>query len=282
MGVVVPGYAADVLLARKARTNFKDELVQERDVRGEANVRVTSAYFSFADVRPVLMLDGRVEAVRGIFPSGVREVEFLEEYLQPNVSVTYDLTNEELAKMCLYGLFDYGRKGPEVPDIFIDNVFELPVTCNCACLEPDDEKDTAPLLFVQIKDPLSMHTSSEESGYEIQDYFEIDKSKVMEDVIPELEDEQEEEISVLREPEPEIVDESEPEEEAVEDEGPPMSNEDMALASMFADIENMFSQKEGERKVVAKPVTKNKKPASMPTTGVSFDDEDMHELDFGD
>lgn len=277
MGVVVPGYSADGLLARKARSSFQNSLVQERDVRGEANVRVTSAYFSFADVRPVLMLDGRVESVRGIFPFDVREVEFLEEYLQPEVSVSYNLTNEELAKLCMYGLFDHGRRGPEVPEIFIDNIFELPVTCDCVGLEPSEEEEKAPLLFVQVKDPLQMQTSSEESGYEIQDYFEIDKNKVLEGVIPDLEDDAEEEMSVLRDPEPEIQDDNQ-EDEVVEEETPKMSNEEAALAAMFADIESSFAKKDAERaRMAVEPKPKN----PMPTHGIQqFGDEDMHELDF--
>ena len=246
MGVVIPGYSADGLLANKASVDFREALQHEQDIKADANVRVTTAYFSYADVRPSLMLDGRVEAVRGVFPFDVREIEFLEEYLQPEVSIRYELTNEELAKLCLYGLFDHGTTGPAVPELFLDNIFEIPMQCDCAALPPSSSED-APLLFVKVQDPYSMTTSSEESGYDIQAYFDIESEKVDDTMLDfdmsdeaELEDDvfimDQEEIMAIQDDVPEVV---EPEEEI--DDSP--TNEERELQSIFASIEDTLKLK---------------------------------------
>lgn len=255
MGFIVPGYSSDGLLAKKAQVNFREDLVREHDIAAEGKVRVTSAYFTFADVRPALMLEGRVEAVEGIFPFEVREIEFLEEYLQPKVSIHYDLTNEELSKLCLYGLFDHGREGPEPPELFIDNVFEIPMKCDCTGLEPGMDED-APLLFINIQDPFSMTTSSEESGYDIQMYFEPEVEPEVEGVMYDLEDEAEMEDDIFRIVEPErdeVVPEAEEEQaEDVEPEDDGLTNEERDLQNMFADIETTLNFKRPKAKPVEK------------------------------
>lgn len=262
MGFVIPGYSSDGLLARKAKVDFRDDLIHEKDITAEANVRVTAAYFSYDDVRPGLMLDGRIEAVRGEFPFDVHEIEFLEEYLQPQVSIRYELTNEELAKLCLYGLFDHGREGPQVPDLFLDNIFEIPMECDCTALPPEDQ-DSAPLMFVHVQDPFSMTTSSEESGYDIKEYFDIEPEREMEGAMldldmtdeAELEDDifrvDQEQIEAPIEDEPEEALDDEPEDED-------MTSEERELQNIFASIEQtldikrpakMDDQRSGERDI---------------------------------
>ena len=157
-------------LFHMAKNRFMREMQYGSRIPCEADVFVTNAFIdksSWRDQnRPYLALQGEVRNIRGEFPCSVSEVSFDESSNRPHVEYAYELTNDELATLCKAGLYDPGFS---CPDIFFSNTFQLPLTCDCAALPPEQEEDV-PLLFVSVNEPTNLKTSSLQSGYDIGQY----------------------------------------------------------------------------------------------------------------
>lgn len=241
-------------LFHMAENRFVHEMEHEKNLPCEGDVYVTNAFIRLSGwrehFRPCLALQGEVRSIRGDFPCGVSEVSFGDGPERPKVSYEYKLTNRELAKLCMSGMFDDGFR---CPDIFFHNTFQLPMTCDCSALPPEQGEDV-PLLFVNINKPQNLVTSSLESGYTIDDYFvEKQESKELYQTREEFGDE------LVAEAEPheapvvvaDIVDElmpatltpDEPEPEVVEEE---LSEEEKELRKSLARIEARKKQAEAE------------------------------------
>lgn len=117
--------------------------------------------------RPYLSLIGRVAEIRGDFPFDVSTVRFAEAEDRPAVTYRYELSRTNLVEMCAKGMFEPGF---EVPDVIRDNDFELPCSVSCAALAPGLDGEP-PVVFVDV-DAESLSCGDDESGYDIDTYFE--------------------------------------------------------------------------------------------------------------
>lgn len=117
--------------------------------------------------RPYLSLVGRVAEIRGEFPFDVSTVRFAEAEDRPTVTYRYELSRTNLVEMCAKGMFEPGF---EVPDVIRDNDFELPCSVSCAALAPGRGGEP-PVVFVDV-DAESLTCGDDESGYDIDTYFE--------------------------------------------------------------------------------------------------------------
>lgn len=214
----------------------------------EGDVYVTDAFIRNMgwrdNYRPCLVLMGEVREVRGEFPCGITAAEFGDGPDRPKVTYEYMLTNKELAKLCLAGMFDDDFHCPE---IFFNNTFQLPMTCNCSALAPELDEDV-PLLFVDINKPESLTTSSARSGYSIDEYFQAKPeaedyvSAALEDDImfaeQDIADEAEiEAADIMEEAVQDIVELSEVEHDEPEEEVVELTEEDVLLNESLARIE---------------------------------------------
>ncbi len=139
-------------------------------VQGEAQVFVYRADLLFKSraehFRPYLDMQGEVRSIRGSFPGGVSEIKFSQERgTCPKVAYQYDFDDSELSEMCLKGLYNNEFT---TPDIFNENMFELPVSVTAAVIRDND----VPVVFADIEDAMSMSISHETCGYRLGDYFE--------------------------------------------------------------------------------------------------------------
>lgn len=244
-------------LFHMAANRYVHEMEHVSNLPCEGDVYVTNAFIRRTGLRenyrPCLALIGEVKQIKGQFPCGVSVVEFGDGPDRPKVSYEYRLTNKELAKLCMAGMFDDGFR---CPDVFFHNTFQLPMTCDCSALPPETEDDV-PLLFVNINKPNMLTTSSRQSGYEIDEYFH---EKPEEEYGPEVADEEDivEDLrpDVVPEPAPsyvpDIVDDyvsDEPASVVTENRSfMELTDEDKLLDQALARIENRKKKKLEEEK----------------------------------
>lgn len=170
----IPGKTMDDHLADVAQRLPADNVSLLRDVDCEADVVTTEAMLHFrSDTdptypnRPYLRFLGEARALRGDLSHGVREIEFQERSGIP-VDVFYEFTDEEISDMALKGLFN---KGFETPDIFKENLVEIPVKANLAIVEPY-VTEGVPIIFADIEGRKEIQISEQTCGYRFGDYFE--------------------------------------------------------------------------------------------------------------
>lgn len=163
-------------LAHIANTEFQDRLQSASDIKCTAFFRCRQALLRYGTAdnlhRPYLYLKGNVSSISGDFPCNINEIALGEQdsMKNPGPVAVYqlDFNQDELARLCSKGLF---TKDFKCPDIFIDNDFELPLTCDCKYLEPEQEED-APIFIIDIKNQYNMIMNSADTGYDLPDYFD--------------------------------------------------------------------------------------------------------------
>ena len=98
---------------------------------------------------------------------GIDALTFPED-MGLQTDVFYKFNRKELTEMVKKGYFD---EGFQMPDIFYDNDFELPMSCNLMMVQPD-RAGTPPIIFVGLNNPREMEFTAESSGYDLGSYFE--------------------------------------------------------------------------------------------------------------
>lgn len=174
-------------LARTAAARFPGEMQYVSGLPCEAVVHLEQAYMCYGSGygsdgsthRPYLRMVGQVSELRGEFPGGITEVAFNgkaadgrvvdDDIYCPRVDYQYQFSDEELAALCLKGLFNEGFEAP-VWFSGQETSFELPLTCECSMLPPETKEDV-PLLFVSIEKPYLLETDGYHSGYNLTEYF---------------------------------------------------------------------------------------------------------------
>lgn len=231
----------DSHLSRIAKIRFNDKLDEQNNLECEGEVFVTNTFLGYDEQnmhRPYLRLLGDVKSIKGKFPCGVTEAVFSDNHTCPKVDYRYNFTNEELAELCNKGLFDNGFK---CPDIFNENVFELPMTCSIRAVTPEESTD-APLLFINIDNQYNLETSHESSGYSIAKYFEeVKPEDVKQKDLNEVEfrDIDDKDLLFNNETKAEPVAET----EEVVNKEPELSEEEKVLVSAFENIKNRVDDK---------------------------------------
>lgn len=169
--------------ARVANTHLPEsDLDRQTNVICEGSVFVKQASIRYGSerehYRPYLQLNGEVHRIKGKFLNGVTEMTFPKEKGYPQVDYKYDFTNDELSDLDKKGLHDDGFR---IPDIFLNNYFELPMVCNVCSVKGTN----VPVMFVSVERPYNMEINNVVSGYDLASYFE--QAKVNE-VVPEHEE----------------------------------------------------------------------------------------------
>ena len=132
-------------------------------------VRPYNAYIQFDSYdenryRPYLQLDAELIGGRGSFGNDVTEFGYREnDYL--NRSVRYDFTDHELALLVEKGLY---QPDFEVPEIFTDTDFEIPIEMDITEVELNGNR----LIYASYDMISDLQTDSEKSGYNLVEYFE--------------------------------------------------------------------------------------------------------------
>ena len=132
-------------------------------------VRPYNAYIQFDSYdenryRPYLQLDAELIGGRGSFGNDVTEFGYREnDYL--NRSIRYDFTDHELALLVEKGLY---QPDFEVPEIFTDTDFEIPIEMDITEVELNGNR----LIYASYDMISDLQTDSEKSGYNLVEYFE--------------------------------------------------------------------------------------------------------------
>ena len=132
-------------------------------------VRPYNAYIQFDSYdenryRPYLQLDAELIGGRGSFGNDVTEFGYREnDYL--NRSIRYDFTDHELALLVEKGLY---QPDFEVPEIFTDTDFEIPIEMDITEVELNGNR----LIYASYDMISDLQTNSEKSGYNLVEYFE--------------------------------------------------------------------------------------------------------------
>ena len=132
-------------------------------------VRPYNAYIQFDSYdenryRPYLQLDAELIGGRGSFGNDVTEFGYREnDYL--NRSIRYDFTDHELALLVEKGLY---QPDFEVPEIFTDTDFEIPIEMDITEVELNGNR----LIYASYDMISDLQTNSEKSGYNLVEYFD--------------------------------------------------------------------------------------------------------------
>lgn len=192
-----PGKTMHDRLAQYARQLPNESVLSFNDIQCECTMHTAQVLMDYGPRSekhvPYLHLIGEVSRVS--FPQEVTPyLHGVDSLTFPKgaglqTDVFYKFNRQELTDMVQKGYFD-DKFG--MPDIFYDNDFELPMSCNLLMVQPDKEGEP-PIMFVGLNNPRSMEFTAESSGYELGSYFEH---------VPELES--------VRETEVELEDAAEP------------------------------------------------------------------------
>lgn len=117
--------------------------------------------------RPALAFTGEVQALTGDIAEGVSAVAFSAGSGIP-VRFVYDFSAAELAELGQKGLFEPGF---DMPDLFLNTTFELPVKCTVDVIEAEVEGG-APVVFCDIQQKQAIFANAATSGYVLADYFD--------------------------------------------------------------------------------------------------------------
>lgn len=228
--------------ARVANTHLPEsDLERQNRVPCIGNVFVTGAQMLRSGekehYRPYLQLSGEVRSVEGHFLDKDMTLVFPTDRNYPKFDCKYNFTNDELAELVEKGLFDDGFG---IPDIFIDNDFELPMLCNiCSVKSPD-----IPIIFVSIENAYGLETSRAESGYSLSQYFE----KAVQPDMPFIEEEPEEVYSDQIDDVGHTAENSEPEaSDDVQESKSEPEKADVQLQRSLHNVEKYSEQRVAER-----------------------------------
>ena len=163
VGFVGSDFNVDQLTALGANVQHRGSFV------ANLIVRPYNAYIQFDSYdenryRPYLQLDAELIGGRGSFGNDVTEFGYREnDYL--NRSVRYDFTDHELALLVEKGLY---QPDFEVPEIFTDTDFEIPIEMDITEVELNGNR----LIYASYDMISDLQTDSEKSGYNLVEYFE--------------------------------------------------------------------------------------------------------------
>lgn len=191
--------------------------------------------------RPYLWLSGEVHSLKGSFLNDVTEMTFPKNKVYPTVDYRYEFTNQQLSELDMKGLHDDGFA---VPDIFLDNYFELPMSCDVCSVKGTE----APVMFVNVNQPYNNEINMESSGYNLASYFE--KTEVPEKIVEVEEEIQRDEIEDMFTDEP-VTQQEQQQQETVEAEKPEIKREltpeEKMLQTSLSHIEEYTNEKVKER-----------------------------------
>lgn len=183
-----PGRRLDDPIAQYARQLPDGSMTTFDDVTCECTLHTEQVFMDHGPkeekYKPYLHFIGEVQKVQ--LPSelrrqasGIEAVTFPEgQGLQ--VDAFYNFDREELVNLVQRGYFE---KGFDVPDIFVNNDFELPMSCNVMVVHPDKE-NAPPILLVGLNHARYMEFDDKTSEYDMPSYFrEIPQSHLDSDVL---------------------------------------------------------------------------------------------------
>lgn len=171
-----PGKRMHDRLAQYAKQLPSESVLNFNDIQCECTMHTSQVLLDYGPRSekhvPYLHFIGEVQQVA--FPQemkpymhGIDALTFPEgKGLQ--MDAFYKFSRKELAEMVRKGYFD---EKFEMPDIFYDNDFELPMSCNLMLVHPDKTGEP-PIVFVGLNKPRDMEFTAESSGYDLGSYFE--------------------------------------------------------------------------------------------------------------
>lgn len=173
--MIIAGFKRDSLnsiLLGRAKSEKLDKRVGYCDVAlNNASIESHDSWDKNKPNRPYLNLRGNCVGVSADFPYGVTKVTLDRKSTVP-FSINYELTDEQIADLTLKGLFN---RGFECPSILTSNsVISIPVMFGGSVIAPENEGDL-PIIFVDIRDTLSITTDKDDCGYDFAKYFEKTK-----------------------------------------------------------------------------------------------------------
>lgn len=173
--MIIAGFKRDSLnsiLLGRAKSEKLDKRVGYCDVAlNNASIESHDSWDKNKPNRPYLNLRGNCIGVSADFPYGVTKVTLDRKSTVP-FSINYELTDEQIADLTLKGLFN---RGFECPSILTSNsVISIPVMFGGSVIAPENEGDL-PIIFVDIRDTLSITTDKDDCGYDFAKYFEKTK-----------------------------------------------------------------------------------------------------------
>lgn len=173
--MIIAGFKRDSLnsiLLGRAKSEKLDKRVGYCDVAlNNASIETHNSWDKNKPNRPYLNLRGNCVGVSADFPYGVTKVTLDRKSTVP-FSINYELTDEQIADLTLKGLFN---RGFECPSILTSNsVISIPVMFGGSIIAPENEGDL-PIIFVDIRDTLSITTDKDDCGYDFAKYFEKTK-----------------------------------------------------------------------------------------------------------
>lgn len=256
MAKTVIGQRSDSMTARSILRTLPESAINAMDTSVEGNVYIAEAFIAYHSreekYRPYLQLQGHINSISGDM-GDIQRIIFNDDdtiinpRLAPQVSFEYELSNDELADLSKKGLFDSDF---EVPDLFQGTILQLPLDCRINHIQPITESDS-PILFVDVKNQFNISTNALASGY--ADETEYNNGKVIglsayfaeKEVIPESEfsndddflDYDEDYETGIRAPEDESEIQMVPVEEVE------MSEEDIKLLKMYAEIQEKTDER---------------------------------------
>lgn len=171
----MPGKMLDSRLAAVTKSLPKDDVIQLQGRSCWADIHSEDVFLLYHDAhdyrypnRPYMCITGECRAIRcDELPFNVNEITFAEGK-GIHTEFYYEFSDEELSSMAAKGLFNRGFKCPE---IFYNNVFELPVICDFKIVSPSKEGDV-PIVFADISKRFDIEINTENCGYTLGDEFE--------------------------------------------------------------------------------------------------------------
>ena len=163
VGFVGNDFNVDQLTALGANVQHRGSFVANLVVR-PYNAHIQFDSYDENRYRPYLQLDAELIGSRGSFGNDVTEFAYREnDYL--NRSIRYDFTDYELALLVEKGLY---QPDFEVPEIFTDTDFEIPIEMDITEVELNGNR----LIYASYDMISDLQTDSEKSGYNLVEYFE--------------------------------------------------------------------------------------------------------------
>lgn len=120
--------------------------------------------------RPYLHLSGEMVAVRfaEALPYEIDEITYTPGK-GDRVDAYYEFDDDQLAQLVQRGYF---TRPFEVPGFLAESDFDLPATADVLMLDPDDDPESLPIVFVQAHDLGNIMLTRDDSGYDLVEFFE--------------------------------------------------------------------------------------------------------------
>lgn len=120
--------------------------------------------------RPYLHLSGELVGVRfaQALPYEIDEITYTPGKGE-RVDAYYEFDDEQLAQLVQRGYF---TRPFEVPAFLAESDFDLPATADVLMLDPDDDPESLPIVFVQAHDLGNIVLTRDDSGYDLVEFFE--------------------------------------------------------------------------------------------------------------